>query len=172
VKKAHWLLLLPAGTIIILDQVSKIWVTRVISPQETVPLISGFLDLVQVRNRGMAFGMLNRSGTDWQSYVLIAATLAAIGIIAFWFTRIEEGAHGVVIGLSLILGGAIGNLIDRISLREVIDFLDFHIGHYHWPAFNLADSAITIGTLWLAVNLLFFSQAPTKKKKQNAGNRG
>jgi len=171
VKKAHWLLLLPAGTIVILDQVSKIWVTRIIASHETVPLISGLLNLVQVRNRGMAFGMLNRAGTDWQSYVLIAATLGAIAIIVFWFARLEEGAHGAVIGLSLVLGGAIGNLIDRIRLREVIDFLDFHIGHYHWPAFNLADSAITVGTLWLAVHLLFFSQAPTKKKKQNEGNR-
>jgi signal peptidase II len=165
VKKALWLLLLPAGTIIVLDQVSKMWVTRAFASRETVPLISGFLNLVQVRNRGMAFGMLNRADTDWQSYVLIAATLAAVGIIVFWFARLEEGSHGAVIGLSLVLGGAIGNLIDRIRLREVIDFLDFHIGQYHWPAFNLADSAITVGTLWLAVYLLFFSQAPTGKKK-------
>jgi signal peptidase II len=171
VKKAHWLFLWPAGMIIILDQVLKIWVTRVITRHETVPLISGLVDLVQVRNRGMAFGMLNRTGADWQSYLLIGATLAAIAIIAFWFKRIEEGAYGAVIGLSLVLGGAIGNLIDRIRLREVIDFLDFHVGDYHWPAFNLADSAITIGTLWLAVYLLFFSHAQTKKRKSSGGNR-
>ena len=164
-KKAHWLLLLPAATIIGLDQASKMWVTRVIGSYETVPLISGFFNLVQVRNRGMAFGMLNRVGTDWQSYLLIAATLAAVGIIVFWFARLEEGSRGAVIGLSLVLGGAIGNLIDRIRWREVVDFLDFHIGQYHWPAFNLADSAITVGTLWLAIYLLFFSQAQTGNRK-------
>jgi signal peptidase II len=165
VKKKHWLLLLPAGILIILDQVSKIWVARLITQYETIPLISGFLNLVQVRNRGMAFGMLNRADTAFQSYILIAATLAAIALIVFWFRRLEKDAHGVVIGLSLILGGAIGNLIDRIRLHEVIDFLDFHIGHYHWPAFNLADSAITVGTLWLAIYLLFLGQAPTKGEK-------
>jgi len=167
VKKAHWLLLLPAGAIIILDQLSKIWATRIVRTYETIPLISGILDLVHVRNRGMAFGMLNRVGNEWQSYVLIAATLVAIAIIVFWFSRLENGSHGAVIGLSLVLGGAIGNLIDRVRFREVIDFLDFHIGHYHWPAFNLADSAITVGTLWLAVHLLFFSQTRSESRRRS-----
>ena len=169
-KKAHWLLLFPAGAIIILDQVSKVWVTRVIASYETVRLIPGLLNLVQVRNRGMAFGMLNRAGTDWLSYVLIAATLAAVGVIVFWFARLERGSYGAVVGLSLVLGGAIGNLIDRIRLHEVVDFLDFHVGHYHWPAFNLADSAITVGTLWLAVYLLFFSHPATGGKERNDGD--
>ena len=164
-KKAHWLLLLPAGIIIVLDQVSKTWVTHGIDPYETVPLISGFLNLVQVRNRGMAFGMLNRTDTDLHSYILIAATLVAIVLILFWFKRLRDEGHSAVIGLSLVLGGAIGNLIDRIRLQEVIDFLDFHIGSYHWPAFNLADSAITLGTLWLAIYLLFLGQASTKNRK-------
>jgi signal peptidase II len=170
VKKTHWLLLLPAGIVIVLDQVSKIWVARIIAQYETIPLISGFLDLVHVRNRGIAFGMLNRADTAFHAYILIAVTLAAIALILFWFRSLEKdahgkAAHGVIIGLSLVLGGAIGNLIDRIRLHEVIDFLDFHIGHYHWPAFNLADSAITVGTLWLAIYLLFFGEAPTKRQK-------
>ena len=153
--------------IIALDQISKVWVTRTIPVHETVPIISGVLNLVQVRNRGMAFGILNRVATDWQSYVLIAATLGAVGIIVLWFTRLEDGSHGTVIGLSLVLGGAIGNLIDRIRLGEVIDFLDFYVGHSHWPAFNLADSAITVGTFWLAVCLLFFNQAPPGNRKRS-----
>ena len=164
-KKANRLLLLPAGAIVVLDQLSKWWVSCVIASQQTIPIIPGFFNLVQVRNRGMAFGMLNRTGTDWQSYILIAATLVAVGAILFWFAKIEEGSHGIVIGLSLVLGGAIGNLIDRIRLHEVIDFLDFQLGRHHWPAFNVADSAITVGTIWLAVCLLFFSQAP-------GGNKG
>ncbi len=162
-KKAFWPLLFSGGIIIALDQMSKIWVRHSIAPYETISLIPGFFNLVQVRNRGMAFGVLNRADAEWSSYILITASFVAIALLLFWFAGIKQEGRGALVGLSLVVGGAVGNLIDRLRFHEVIDFLDFHIGGYHWPAFNLADSAITVGTLWLAVYLLF-SDTATKKK--------
>ena len=130
---------------------------------ETQPLISGFFNLVHVRNRGMAFGIMNRPGADWGFTLLLCATLGAVALLLFWFYRLKSEDKGMAIPLSLILGGAIGNLLDRMRLGEVIDFLDFYIGPYHWPAFNVADSAITVGTLWLAVSLLFYPASRAKK---------
>jgi signal peptidase II len=85
----------------------------------------------------------------------MAATIGAVFLLAFWFTRLSGEEKSLVFGISLILGGAVGNLIDRLILHEVIDFLDVYIGRYHWPAFNVADSAITVGVIWLAINMLF-----------------
>jgi signal peptidase II len=78
---------------------------------------------------------------------------------------LKDEERRLIFGISLILGGAIGNLIDRLRLREVIDFLDFHVSTYHWPAFNLADSAITLGTFWVAISLLFYSPKSSKVVK-------
>ncbi|MBN2060956.1 MAG: signal peptidase II [Deltaproteobacteria bacterium] len=147
----------PALLIIILDQLSKFLVASHIDYYESVPLINGFFNLVHVRNRGMAFGLMNRPDNDIASKILVFATVAAILFMTFWFYRIRKEDGRLVIGLSLIFGGAVGNLIDRIRLKEVIDFFDFSIGSYHWPAFNLADSAITIGTLWIIIHILFFN---------------
>ena len=86
---------------------------------------------------------------------LVAATVGALILLLYWFRRLRDGNWTVILGISLILGGAVGNLIDRLRYREVIDFLDFYVGPYHWPAFNLADSAITVGTIGVALNMLF-----------------
>jgi signal peptidase II len=161
VKKT--LLLWPALAVLALDQATKCLVATRIPLYETKPLISGFFNLVHIRNRGMAFGIMNRPGTDWGFILLLGATLGAVALLLFWFYRLKSEERGIAVPLSLILGGATGNLVDRIRLGEVIDFLDFYIGPYHWPAFNAADSAITVGTLWLAVTLLFH---PTFKEKK------
>lgn len=142
---------------------TKLWVVSHLPLHESEPLISGFFNLVHVRNRGMAFGIMNRPGPDWSFTLLLGATLAAIGLLLFWFYSLKPKDRGLVLPLSLILGGAVGNLLDRIHTGEVIDFLDFYIGPYHWPAFNVADSAITVGTLWLAVKILFHSTPKEKK---------
>ncbi|MBW2610232.1 MAG: signal peptidase II [Deltaproteobacteria bacterium] len=148
------MLALPALAVILLDQISKLIVIRTIHIYDSISVIKGFFNLVHVRNRGMAFGLMNRPDVGFSFYFLVAATFTAIILLVYWFSRFKHEDRRLVLGLSLILGGAIGNLIDRLRFKEVIDFLDFFIGSYHWPAFNLADSAITIGTLWLAVNLL------------------
>jgi signal peptidase II len=165
IKRNIYLLTLPALAVILLDQISKYIVLRTIALHESIPVISGFFSLVHTRNRGMAFGLMNRPGSDFSFYFLVAATIAAVILLLFWFTKLKDEERRLIFGISLILGGAIGNLIDRLRLREVIDFLDFYIGTYHWPAFNLADSAITLGTFWVAINLLFYSPKSSKTGK-------
>jgi len=155
VNRPYRLFFIPALAVILLDQISKAVVIRTIPVHKAFPVIEGIFDLVHVRNRGMAFGLMNHPGSHLSTYLLAATTVVAILLLLFWFTRLTKEESGVALGLSLILGGALGNLIDRIRLGEVIDFLDFYVGPYHWPAFNVADSAITIGTFWLALNMLF-----------------
>lgn len=162
VKRDYYRLILPAILVVLLDQITKYMVTVSIGIYEKITIINGFFNLVHVRNRGMAFGLLNRSETGLPYYILVIATLMAIVLLLFWFTRLKQEEKGISIGLSLIIGGATGNLIDRLRLTEVIDFLDFHVGSHHWPSFNLADSCITIGTIWVVTYILFFG---TKEEK-------
>jgi signal peptidase II len=140
--------------VLILDQISKLAVLRTMRVHETISVIPGFFNLVHVRNRGIAFGILNREGGDLAYALLLAATVLAVAALVIWFRRLSAGHAGAGFALCLIIGGAAGNLIDRIRLREVVDFLDVHIGSFHWPAFNVADSAITAGSIWLALVLL------------------
>ncbi|MFC1819904.1 signal peptidase II [Thermodesulfobacteriota bacterium] len=161
-KRDYYLFTLPALVVVLLDQISKLMVTNTITYHESIPVINGFFNLVHVRNRGMAFGLMNRPDAGVVFYILVAATIMAILLLIYWFTRLKNEDRMLILGLSLILGGAVGNLIDRIRLMEVIDFLDFYIGAYHWPAFNLADSAITVGTFWVAINILFISSSDSR----------
>jgi len=156
-------LLWPALAILALDQTTKYLIATRFPLYETKTLVSGFFNLVHIRNKGMAFGIMNRPGADWGSLLLLGATLGAVALLLFWFYRLKSEERAIAFPLSLILGGATGNLVDRIRLGEVIDFLDFYIGPYHWPAFNVADSAITVGTLWLAGSLLFHPAFKDKK---------
>lgn len=127
--------------IILLDQLIKYLISKYMRPSQSIPLIKNFLYLTYIKNTGAGFGILKGSNT-----ILIFTSLIIIGIILFYFDRIikEKPIH---IPIALILGGAIGNLIDRLFLGYVIDFIDFRV----WPTFNLADSCITIGALWLVV---------------------
>lgn len=150
-------MILPALLIILADQISKYAVMRYLKLHESVSVITGFFDLVHVRNRGMAFGLLNRPDINFGFYILVAASIGAIVLLTVWFIRLKENDKLTVLTLSLILGGAVGNLIDRLRFREVVDFLDIYIGQYHWPAFNVADSAITVGAFLLAF-IMFFRQ--------------
>lgn len=163
------LIIWPALLIVCLDQVSKIIVLKGLRIYESVPVIKGFFNLVHVRNRGMAFGFMNRPDMDFGFWILVSATILAIVLLLFWFYRMEDENNWMTLGLSLILGGALGNLIDRIRLHEVIDFLDFYVGTYHWPAFNVADAAITVGAFMVGLNL--FLTAPSKKTASPTDNR-
>ena len=161
-KKETYVISLPALSIIILDQISKFVIQGSIHIHGSIPVIAGFFNIVHVRNRGMAFGIMNRPGSDFSFYFLVAATIGAIVLLMFWFRRLKDEDRRIIPGLSLILGGAVGNLIDRLRFQEVIDFLDFYVGPYHWPAFNVADSAITVGTFWVAARLIFKSPKNSK----------
>jgi signal peptidase II len=147
---------------VFLDQLSKFFVLKHLPLHQTRPVIEGFFQLVHVRNRGMAFGLLNRPGIEFGLYLLIAASIGAVALLLVWSLRLGDRNQRVLPGLSLIVGGAIGNLIDRVRLGEVVDFLDFFAGSYHWPAFNVADCAITVGTIWVAL-LLLFRERPRSK---------
>jgi len=154
VKRDYLLFILPALLVVLLDQASKWVIAARFDLYQVHTVIPGFFNLVLVRNKGMAFGILGQSRSHIAACLLLAATLAAIVVIVVFFWRARKGQRWLTVGLSLILGGAVGNLADRIRLGFVIDFLDFFIKGYHWPAFNLADSAVTIGTLWLLLNLV------------------
>ena len=155
------LIIWPALAIVCLDQVSKIIVLKNLRIYESVPVIKGFFNWVHVRNRGMAFGFLNRPNMDFGFWILVSGTVLAIVLLLFWFYRMKGESVWTTLGLSLILGGALGNLIDRVRLHEVIDFLDFYVGPYHWPAFNVADAAITVGAFMVGLSL--FLAGPAKK---------
>lgn len=143
-----------AAVVVILDQITKALILAHMGGDETVTVIPGFFDLVNVRNRGAAFGFLNRSDIEWQFWLFLVATLVAAWAI-FTVARQAISRPWLVCGLGLILGGALGNLVDRLRYRAVIDYLDFYIGQWHWPAFNVADIAICCGvfltclTLWV-----------------------
>jgi len=132
-------------TFTILDQGTKALVLNKLPLWASRTVIPGFFNIVHVHNKGTAWGVLDRNDITWQVPLLIAITIAALGFIAYMLQKTEERDKWMVSGLGLIGGGALGNLIDRIRLGEVVDFLDFYIGNYHWPAFNVADSALTLG---------------------------
>jgi len=142
----RWLLL--AGFFIVLDQVSKAWVLASFRLMES-QIVTPFCNLVLVFNSGAAFSFLAGAG-GWQKWFFVVLALG----ISLWLVtllRRHAGERLLPTALSLILGGAIGNLIDRLRFDAVVDFLDFHLAGYHWPAFNVADSAITVGValmLW------------------------
>ena len=153
-KRDYSLFIGPALTVLLLDQVSKWLIIKQLELHQALSIIPGFFNLVLVKNRGMAFGIFSQTRSGFSYYFLLTATIFAIVVIIFFFYWIKGNQRWLTVGLSLILGGAIGNLVDRVQFGYVIDFLDFFLRGYHWPAFNVADSAVTVGTLWLFINIL------------------
>ncbi|HET9491533.1 MAG TPA: signal peptidase II [Methylomirabilota bacterium] len=143
-----------AGVIIVLDQLTKLIVLERLSPGVMVPLIDGFLALTLVLNPGLAFGLLGGLPGPWR-WIVAVLSLAALFVLARMAMRILT--PGTVLdrtAIGLIFGGAVGNLIDRARFGAVVDFIDVHYRGWHWPAFNVADSAITVGVVLLALRLL------------------
>ncbi|SKA80986.1 signal peptidase II [Paucidesulfovibrio gracilis DSM 16080] len=141
-----------ALVILIPDLVTKALVQKSFTLWESREIIPGFFNLTLVHNMGAAFGFLNNSQIDWQTPFFVAATLFAMLFILWLVRQEDELGHTGITGLGLILGGAVGNLIDRLSHRYVIDFFDFHLAGWHWPAFNIADCGITIGAGLVLLN--------------------
>lgn len=136
-----WLSLLA----IILDQVSKLVVDNTMQLYESIPLIPYF-NLTYVHNTGAAFSFLSEAG-GWQRWFFAVLALVISAVLSVWLARLEKHETLLALALSLVLGGAIGNLIDRLAYGYVIDFLDVYYNTWHWPAFNIADSAITLGVM-------------------------
>jgi signal peptidase II len=143
-----------ALAVLILDVLAKYLALRRLLPGRPVPVIDGFFSLTLVMNPGLAFGMLADTPAGWRWLVALLsigalAVLAAVGV-----RMLPAGGRLTPLALGLIFGGAVGNLIDRARFGAVVDFLDFHWRGYHWPAFNVADSAISIGVALLAIRML------------------
>lgn len=153
-QKKNILFLGIAALVILLDQLMKGWIIATMRLHDAYPVIDGFFNIIYVRNPGAAFGFLAGASPIFRSVFFLAVTLAAIFLILHYLrqTKIEEIT--LVLSLALILAGAVGNLIDRVRFGEVVDFLDVYVGTYHWPAFNVADAAITTGAALLVILLL------------------
>jgi len=137
------------------DQSTKAIVESSIPERQIIPVIPGLFNITHVKNEGAAFGLFADSPAPWKTVLLIviSAALLATVVGVVWRTRRLHWEAGV--GLSLILGGALSNLVDRIRMGRVVDFLDFYIRSYHWYTFNLADSAIVVGAGFLILQVLF-----------------
>lgn len=143
---------------LILDQVSKIFIVRNLPLSSSLNIIPGFFNLTHIHNRGAIFGFLSQSRSQVVFYLLMLASLIALSLVVYYFFKIPPEEKSFEISLSLILAGALGNLIDRIFRGYVIDFLDFYVKKWHWPSFNVADASVSIGAVFL-IFILFFKRS-------------
>jgi signal peptidase II len=153
----RWLLL--SVVVVVIDQATKWWVKSILYEDEYIP-ISSFLNLVLAYNEGAAFSFLNDAG-GWQRWLFVVLALVISAVLYNWLTKLEKKDLPTAISLVLILGGAWGNLVDRVYYGKVTDFIDLYYGDWHWPAFNVADGAISAGVI-LMLYCLFRFKAPDK----------
>jgi signal peptidase II len=144
-----------AALVVVLDQASKLWATEALRGHPPVTVVEDFFHLVYHRNTGGVFGLFSGSPSGLRITLFVIVTLAALGFVVYLIREWGRESRSALVALSLVAGGALGNLIDRIAYGEVIDFIDWHWHGHHWPAFNIADSAITVGTMILLVAMLF-----------------
>ena len=143
-----------ALAIALLDQISKFYVQGTLRLGQVVPVIPSFFNLTHVLNPGAAFGFLSGAPAAIRHPLFTAISIFAVLFIMYYRARHRQMRLLPSVALACILGGAVGNLIDRLRLGVVVDFLDFYYGTYHWPAFNVADSAITIGVALMVLEIL------------------
>lgn len=147
--------------ILVLDQVSKLWVIAHFRLYESVEILPS-VNLTYVHNMGAAFSFLSSAG-GWQRWFFVAIAIIAVIVIVVWLSRLKPNEKWMAVTLSLILGGAVGNLYDRISYGYVVDFIDVYYGSHHWPVFNVADSAISIGVLMMLIDIFRGEDSKTAK---------
>jgi signal peptidase II len=154
-------LIVGALIIVATDQATKVIVREHIPLFSSLQLIAGLLDLTHIQNRGAAFSFLSKVDNPWIGRGFALLSVAAITIISYVYGGLKENERLLRIGLILILGGAFGNFIDRLTIGSVTDFIDMHVNGHHWPAFNIADSCITIGAVLVAIDW-FLRLSPRK----------
>lgn len=142
--------------VVALDQASKVWASSALVFQEPQP-VAPLFNLTLMHNYGAAFSFLAHAG-GWQRWLFAAIALIVSIVIALWLRRLTARQRWEAMALALILGGALGNLWDRLTLGYVVDFLDLYYGTHHWPAFNIADGAITVGAALLIIDALFLQR--------------
>ena len=144
---------LVAAIVFVLDRLTKWVIESTMTTLDVRQVIPGFFDIVHARNRGAAFSILADSDSIWRDVLLIGVAAAALIIVVSMLRKAPQLDRPTALALSLILGGALGNLFDRVAFGAVTDFLDFYIGDLHWPAFNVADSAVVIGSALLLLGM-------------------
>ena len=158
-RRFHFLIAL---LVVLLDRSTKWIVARNISLHDGIQVIPGFFRITHVENRGAAFGLFADSPAQWKIAMLVLFSVVALIVVSALLWRNSHVMTSTGIGLALILGGALGNLWDRVVNGRVVDFLLFYIGHYQWPAFNVADSAIVVGACLLVLEI-FLTKSPTQQ---------
>jgi signal peptidase II len=135
------------------DRASKLWIQTRFSPFDVWAVIPGFLNIVHAENPGMAFGLLSNHDSSWRSFLLVGVSLAILVVLGRLLWQSASTGRRQMVALGLVMGGACGNLYDRVLRGAVTDFIDVYVGSYHWPTFNIADSAITVGAILLVLDL-------------------
>ena len=148
--------------VVTLDQATKVAVDSLLQLHESRNVLAGLVQLTYVRNRGAAFGVFSEAQLPYQSWLFAAVSVVALVAIAVYGWKLPASSQLPRLALALIIGGALGNLFDRVRLGYVIDFLDVYWGRHHWPAFNVADSSITIGVALLVIDMLRQPRAETE----------
>lgn len=160
-RKYHILI---AAVVVVLDRITKWVIAQKITLHDSVDIVPGMFRLTHVQNQGAAFGLFADSPSEWKVAMLILFSIAALGVVSALLWRNGNAMNATAIALSLVMGGALGNLWDRVAAGRVIDFLDFYMGSHHWPAFNIADSAIVVGALLLLSEI--FLTTPQEEKAE------
>src|SRR5262252_6427865 len=160
-RKYHFLI---SMAVIVLDRLTKGIIAQRLTLHDGVQVIPGFFRIIHTENRGAAFGLFADSPSEWKVGLLILFSLIALLIVSALLWKNSHSMTTTGIGLALILGGAIGNLWDRVMSGHVVDFLLFYIGSYQWPAFNLADSAIVVGAGLLVFEIVF-TKSPARVRQ-------
>ena len=143
------------GLIIIIDQITKAVILSFIPLYRSIAVVQGFFSLTHIQNPGGAFGFLSNQSSSLLNIIFLFVASLAICLVFYFYINTPKKYNLLATGFALIFGGAIGNMIDRIRFGKVVDFLDFYIGDFHWPAFNVADSAIFVGIVIFLFHLLF-----------------
>ncbi len=151
-RSRYILFVIISGFGIFFDQITKVFIDRSMQLFDSIVIVENFFQLTYVRNKGAAFSFL--SNASWRLPFFISVSIVAAFVILIAFRRLRDDQKLAHISLALIFSGAVGNLIDRIRLGEVIDFLDAHWYRHHWPAFNVADSLICVGVFLLAIDMI------------------
>jgi signal peptidase II len=155
---------------ILLDRATKLIIEHAMPSNGAVTVIPGFFQITHVHNRGAAFGLFAESTSEWRTALLVGFSTIALGVVAYLLWKSDHTLPSTAIGLSMILGGAIGNLWDRIASGQVTDFLHFYIGDHVWPDFNVADSCIVIGAILLMFEIVF-AKSPAPHEHQEVMSR-
>ena len=162
----YFLLSLVSAATIVLDQVTKAYVTESMRLHESVTVIPDFFSITYIRNPGAAFGLLASSSAGFRMIFFAMTSLGALILLTMILSRLPQHDWLGQLSIAAILGGAVGNLLDRLRAGEVIDFLDFYVKGYHWPAFNVADSAISVGVFFLLLHFAFEKKSTSPALQQ------